>query len=431
MRWFERRESHERDSRVLDVQLLPPKENPDWPFRVLKDFPFPIEAMPEDCTVRISGAGPVWMYGHLAALAMKRRARSIQIMQPSGLGEDVFITVVPFLECTGSGSPWFECRESPERVLIEFKGPQGGGWWPADVLGDICEILDGVRARALLMTGRGAAWMYAALAAKAVCGGAVEIACLIPRMGDAVCIYPPEKAGLPPEIKDDHPAPSFRALTLGVVGDPNSGKSLLAKTLDSLAQKRGLCTWCFDADLASRTQPWYLEALRTLDPSIAKKLRDATKRSWTPELEQYAAAAVGILRPFFQLVIVDLPGGNHATRPVERIPCGRESLFLAVDRFVILGKRGQDGSKSGPKWRGELARMGIEDRIVAELESVEPSSPPSAAVDRRGDAWVGEVRGLDRQHTIPNLTAGIETPLLPMLQAIMPDGGAAVPTLSP
>ncbi|NLF17977.1 MAG: hypothetical protein GX595_12115 [Lentisphaerae bacterium] len=294
-----------------------------------------------------------------------------------------------------------------------------------DVLKGLAGLVGDCRGACVIITGSGAAWMYAGVAALAAGGGAATVACLSPRDASAglIVVYgqetPPGSrlaipAGVLPELSEP-------GQVIGIVGDPNSGKSVLAKLcLHALRQSGSRDCWCLDCDAASPTPNWYVDMTQAGAALRAKDLRDKQKRPWNREMELAVAEQLRSCRGMLQLVIADLPGGRHTGDVKQRIPENRDVIMREVDRFIVLGREGAPEVIEG--WRRELEKHGLADRIVAELRSAEPGAAFSLALDAepRGGVLRGRVTGLDRG----NASAGASAEFLAGLRELLRHAGA-------
>jgi hypothetical protein len=190
---------------------------------------------------------------------------------------------------------------------------------------------------------------------------------------------------------------------IGVVGDPNSGKSVLTKGLFEILRPQFPRSWAFDCDAASPTPNWYLSLLdgHAVSPEDLRKRREQYNVEWTAQLEASVAAQLESLKQNLSLTLADLPGGKHP-RPgddwlPDRIPESRVTMFRNIDRFIVLGR--EDRPDIIPAWRQALAGCGCDGRILAELTSEAPESQSQCLhLQRVGQMLRGRIRGLDRKH---------------------------------
>lgn len=157
-------------------------------------------------------------------------------------------------------------------------------------------------------------------------------------------------------------------LLIGILGDPNHGKSVLSWKLYWQLQQFRCRAYRLDADAYSPTPSWSLYPL-------AKPIKHDYKRQrgpWTQgDHETIATTLKNLRRAVLDLVLVDLPGGDHSQHPPKRIPEGRELLFQGVDRFLLVHCSGSCGSTRHCRdgWYEALGELGMADRIIAEVVS--------------------------------------------------------------
>ncbi len=407
----------------LGVEFIPAPER-FWPHQVLHDQPLDLRPA-RGRTATLEGSGALWMYAHAAAGAAANGAALILVRQP-GVPEP--IPVFP-LEPPGPAAavpgPW--CRVGPPGhggLRLECLPPAGGGKWPVGLAAAIPPFLASLAlGGGLCLTGLAPNWMYAALAAGATRLGCPWITYFSPREGCPVVVHgAPEEIGrtLPLEPAREPAAPAAaEGICLGVVGDPNSGKSILAGILHSALRGSARRVWKLDCDGASPTPDWYLQMLQQGDAEAARQARTAQKRLWTPRLEALVAAQLASSKKHLDVVIADLPGGDHRATPPVRIPPGRELILREVDAFVILGR---PGHPAAGLWQSALAAAGLGSRIAAIWESRSPDLPPAASVAVGDGFSTGFLQGLDRSQppAALDLVARQLAPVLPVLLAGRP-----------
>lgn len=287
----------------------------------------------------------------------------------------------------------------------------------------------------VIVTGRMPVALGAALAFLGVARGATRISCIAPPDGMGLATVFGSGLGHSEPLRDwllEHLRPrESPARTIGVIGFPNSGKSILSRLVGKALLQHGRSrtggelqpfeSWVFEADSASPTPPWYLELERYGHPG-SSDLRNACKVLWTPELQDQIARRLRNARRFLDMIVVDLPGGDmrDPNRP-DPIPEGRESLFKEIDEFVIL--RRPDRNDDVSVWIRALAEHGLQDRVIAVLESVDVQG--DLRVTLRGPSqpkglWTGTVHGLRRDIDLDRPPEGVLGGLLPLLALAAP-----------
>ena len=242
-------------------------------------------------------------------------------------------------------------------------------------------------------------WMYAAAGAAAAQAGIDVVLCDLPSERGPICIG---RANTGRYLSRTQRAPG---IVIGVVGDPNTGKSVFARILEQIIQREyHRSSWLYDCDAASPTPNWYLTMLRNGEAEKGTDTRRQGKKVWSPQLELYVAECLKNLRASLEVVVADLPGGNHKLRIPERIPKGREVILKEIDLFIVLGRTDRPGSIKA--WREALRRHNLERRIIAELETRDPDGKLDWAVHQRDGLVEGIIQGLDRKK---NLADGART----------------------
>lgn len=359
-----------------------------WPESVLRDAPLPL--LPGPC-VELEGPGAMWMYAAGALHARASGASEIRVFQPGQPG----VTVWP---PEGDAAPWCACRmEEPGYVAAMMQPAAGEQRWAPGGFAGLGASLAALAPVSVTLTGPGANWMYAGAALAAQAAGAVWIDYDSPAGEPVVVGGPPEALGqaLPGLAQPEGPG-----RVIGLLGDPNSGKSVFSRLLFEALRRVEPQAWLMDCDAASPTPPWYLIQQSTPQQPLVEALRKAQKIDWSDALEDQVAERLRRLRRRLAVTLADLPGGNHKAAPPLRVPPHREVILFEVDRFVILAR----DADTEPAWRAALAPHGLDGRIAAVLTSHSPQAHPRDAVTLRqrgdGPCWRGEVWGLQRGHTL-------------------------------
>jgi hypothetical protein len=380
-----------------------------WPPDILRHEPInPVSLAGRNVT--IGGPGAVWMYAHVAALAVEAHARSVCIKQADE-SETFVYPVAP--GAPGTLLPWIEASQNRLTGLtLVFRARTDQEGWPSTVLNDLPSLLLG-NEQTLCLTGPGANWMYGAAAASGVTCGSRLITCFSPRQNAkaAIVVY---DVGNCDRVGTLVPCPGefldYRAkgLILGIVGDPNSGKSVLARSLEYIRKQETLDGWIVDCDGCSPTPNWYLQMVQGGREEECRRLRSSQKRSWSPEMASSIAEHLRNLRQSFTLVIADLPGGNHSIDPPERIPDNELPIMQEIDAFIILGRENSGGAQA---WQRALAEVRLDSRIAAIWTSAAPEEPPSINLTFNQNPCSGVIRGLNRNNS-PGVLAAALRPAL-------------------
>jgi hypothetical protein len=373
-----------------------PSEGPLWEPEVVATDPLPTAAFHAK-RVLIEGKGPMWMYAHTAAMAVRGGASRILVYQPQ-LEEPVLI--YPIQAADRLDSAWLQHREDESGgSIVTFQSPEPGSQWSPVLLPCLLEAAGFWDPGLLTLTGPAANWMYAAATALAATDPNRLIVYFSPKEGRAILLTP-----LPGRSVDIPPSPSLiqhpgaRGKVVGVLGDPNSGKSVLSILLTyGFEHARLKPVWRLDCDHAAGTPQWYLHLLEKNRTADATQLRETQKRPWTTEAERTLATQLNHCANSLKWTIADFPGGIHKGGPIQRIPKGRDVLLRPADHFIILARPDRPESEDG--WRDELAKHGLADRILGVVTSSDPTANLSVEVL---DSEPAELRamacGLDRRH---------------------------------
>lgn len=338
---------------------------------------------------RLAGKAPLWLYMFCALRGAASDASAIRVV-PAELPAGVAVR-----PCSVGAHPLADAAEiqhTETETIVEFNGCGTLRFVPEQLPDLIADIPPPENGKSLVLTGIMPIFLAAAAALEAMRIGWRDIRYWSPRDPGIYRIFPDLR------MFDAHPANEEHTV-IGVVGDPNSGKSVFSELLETSGRICGQRLWTLDCDYAAPTPRWYLQMLRNGQQEAAM-LRQKCKRKWTPEAERLVAGILQNMKRHAVLTIADLPGGIHPQdEPPEcgvRIPPGREQMMKEVDFFIVIDRPDRN---SGRLWRAALARFGLEDRIIL---SVRSEAPDAALSLREVDDRTLAMTGLIREHGTPS-----------------------------
>lgn len=377
----ERREQYHMLHLLKDNQLLTfnelAAENPKW------------NELGLDKVWKFGGRAPVWAYGLLAFTAVKSGATLSAVSNPAT--EDLELSDKPSLG-GNSSAKWYEIEHQAghQRAFLHFLECPEGNWEVDSLRSSQLMVPKGVNS--ILISGRASVWMYTWIAIKAASLGLHEIGFEIPTEPFQYWVTADGHYRCEEKRGNRSTAPG---IVIGIIGDPNSGKSVLAKCLQALLRRRINDAWVFDSDFASPTPDWYIRMVST-GAEEGTQLRKDLKRQWSQELHDAVKNRLVELKKSLSLTIADFPGGLHTGEgPPQRIPRGREKILKEADAFILIGR--SDKMESFKEWRTDLEAHGLSGRIVGEIIS---HKPEDKKIDLRlkweGGQLKGEAYNLDR-----------------------------------
>lgn len=279
----------------------------------------------------------------------------------------------------------------------------------------------------LRVRGRGSVTMYANIGCSAALAGVREVIVEKPQASYGIRIGEDGTGRTPPR------AGTKSGAVVGILGDPNSGKSVFSRALDLAlfsALPAGMESWIYDCDLASPTPDWFLSKHHGTKREKSRAVREALKAAWTPEEEKVCAELLAVLRTNLDLVIADMPGGRHpmeedirkgnAFRPL-RIPTGtRAAMMRQCDAFVVICREDRS-DEIFEGWRESLAEHGLADRIVARIDSTDPDGAVRfSGFSRDCDGVVhGCAFGLDRNKDAAEIGSALLLDAKPLLTRLV------------
>ena len=380
-------------------------------------------------TVVATGRGPVEGYfsiGYYAALAGAAEIVYEGAHHTPRIG-------MPAAAAQPADKPWLRVeRQGAGAAATIGRSSSPDGKWGDDEIGYPIPALLPATAQSVTFTGLGAVPMYLLLGVSAARAGLADVRVIKPANPYSVR-FTPERAGETVAI-----ASGKAGIVVGVIGDPNSGKSVFSRAF-SMALRESVPawfqSWIYDCDLASPTPDWYCSALANADFKAVedyKSVRESQKVKWNPDMEERCANDLGNLRTNLDLVIADLPGGRHPKddepyfEPQRIADKSRAAMFQQCDAFVLICRK-DDHDKIQRGWLEALARFGLQDRLVAVLDSFDHEADfcISALAPDADGILRGNICGLDRKHPAGETGRDLAGPVRPLVRAL-----AAIPVVN-
>jgi len=168
---------------------------------------------------------------------------------------------------------------------------------------------------------------------------------------------------------------------VGVIGDPNTGKSVLTYLLyNYYITNTDRRVFRQEGDPSAPTSPWYLE-------SGKHELRKKIKSPWDEKKVQWVVTSLKGLKKGFDIVFVDLGGGRP---PRQRVTPELEKILKEVDEAIILcPSENYEECRRG--WKKELKEkaphIDIKLECMSTLDDVEEIVTPTKCI----------IPGLDRE----------------------------------
>lgn len=346
--------------------------------------------------VQLSGPGATWMYAHAMAVATAAGAISVSLKSIAEGDEGSSLD---------SSSIASEVNESLGATILSALFRSGEFVSDAEIEAEVCraenQVLQNLT-RHLCITGKAPIKFYADCCRWAVKSGIESIYCFVPQYG-LIHIYQANQEQNEHAVRDAEGEVrewletfffnDAQGQVIGIVGDPNVGKSVFSMILDRWREKFNLGGWRLDCDGQAPTPPWYLHHEGNGDSEFARSQRKRLKRDWCSEMEQELAQQLRRGKECLDFLIADLPGGDHRIEPAKRIPPGREIMFKWIDKFIIVQRADCTRER---QWRDSLRAIRQDENVVAVITSEKPDEPlefTGALVD---GVWRGIAKGLDR-----------------------------------
>ena len=270
----------------------------------------------------------------------------------------------------------------------------------------------------LILTGSGSLLFYSILTAAAVISDVENVFIEKPTEGALLKI-----AG---KIQSASTSEKTPGRIIGVLGDPNCGKSVFSRVLGCLIEELGeKNAWVYDCDASAPTSDWYIFGLQRaqndFEKTEIKNARDTLKQKWTEDLEQKVADCMLNIKNHLEITVADFPGGLHkeAENIHKRIPdSGRAEMLKCCDSFIILGR--EDKAEIIAAWKAELKKYHPDGKIIAEILSKNPNDIPAVENAYFDDNKIFHalVHGLDRQNSRADIVEALQPSFQSFIKAI-------------
>ena len=331
----------------------------------------------KDKDVRIKGKGPVEIYAYAAYWCVKKGCESITVTN-FVLSKD-FEIYRRGRACSQTLLPWCSVNEESDSVIVSVipsKSPDGH--WDDETINknSSCFML-GNPTKFTILTGKGPVLFYSVMACSAAVSGCDNVVVEKPTEKDFIKISGSLFSMAPHEKK--------AGKMIGILGDPNSGKSVFSKVFGNILRfySGEKSVWTYDCDAAAPTSDWYvygLQRARSQEESDVKtNARKYIKQKWTEQLEMKVSEYMKTVKSNLDLVVADFPGGRHDEEKNihNRIPDkARAEMLKNCDYLIIIARN--DVPERINDWKNALAEYNLADRVIGEVISKNPDAAPSA-----------------------------------------------------
>lgn len=374
----------------------------------------------KDKNIRIRGKGSVEVYAYAVYWCAKNGCASITVTE-FNLSRDFeiykrgnsYLKVLP---------PWCTVNDESDSFIVSVVPSSSlDGYWGEEIISKnaSCFMLAG-SPKFTILTGKGSVLFYSILACSAFASGCENVVVEKPLEEKFIAI-----AGS--KFKK-RPHKKSCGKIIGILGDPNSGKSVFSKTLGNVLRKYSgkKSVWTYDCDAAAPTSDWYIYGLQRAksqeDADIKTNARKAVKQKWTEDLEMKISQYMKTVKSNLDFIVADFPGGRHDEEKNihERIPTkARAEMLKNCDCFIIIGR--SDVPERISDWKMALNEYNLADRVVAEVISKNPQINPSVESFYFDEEKVfhATVCGLNRENSINNIVSAFCPSLKDLAEAIL------------
>lgn len=379
------------DGKALTIEIISHPEKRHYNYEDLRINPLS-EVDFHNKNVTIRGVSAVWIYSHMALQAFYGGADSIKIYNRE---MNEYIEIIPenFENPENTNNKVLESIRfrniSDDKVLLSMEKRR----WTEDDLRSLIkgfEFLPDNSSVIIHFEAANPAFIGAYIAILLALKKSQSIEYFDVRLNQLVNLETLESDQF--ELPTDS---EKKKITVGIVGDPNSGKSVFSNVFQHYLSEKRISCWMLDADAASPTQKWYLNSPQR--DSIEED-RKAQKYEWTHEMEKERAVAIRNFREYHDILLVDLPGGIHSKeKPPQRMPEGRAVMFQDLDYIILIGRDDKGVAENG--WLDELKKNDIDAKVILIMTSYEDKN--SFAIPKvvwRVNHFRADIRGLERDN---------------------------------
>lgn len=367
--------------------------------------------------VTIKGRAPVELGAMLAYYVIKNGCKTLTIHEYNV--KEYFC----IYDCNDEILPikysWFSENEGV--VKIESAPTSDGKWNLNEIKNELkcCKISD--KYEPLIITGKGPILFYAILGASAAISGYENVFINKPTQKNLINIV----QGTNIVAKNEN----INGKIIGILGDPNSGKSVFAKMFECVMRayiQKNQSVWCCDCDEAAKTPDWFVYRLQKAESleqeEDAKETRNGLKKDWTEEREYEVVEYLSNARKSLNYIVADMPGGLHKEEKNihKRIPdVGRSKMLAECDSLIILSRK--DKPYLYDEWVKALKEYNLENKVIAHVVSGDYDAQPQAEDSYFDDKGIFNVtiHGLNRNAERSDLVDKTKSALKDLCEKIM------------
>lgn len=368
--------------------------------------------------VTINGRGPVELFAMLSYYAIIKECKSLTIYE---YNTDKNFCIYDCNENISNGNYPYRWFSEAEKIIKIEKASETDGKWDLDKIKDelkCCKISNIYNP--LIITGSGSLLFYAILGASAAISGYKNVFINKPTLKNLISIV----QGTNAIAKDEN----VNGKVIGILGDPNNGKSVFAKMFESVMRfyiENNENVWCCDCDEAAKTPDWFVYGLQNAKSSEQEKnikeTRNQLKKDWTLELEYDVVDYLNNTKKCLNYIVADMPGGLHKEDKNihKRIPdIGRSEMLATCDYLIILSRK--DKPYLYDEWIKALKEYNLENKVIAEIVSGNYDAQPKAENAYFDDNGIFHVtiHGLNRNTKRSDLVESIKDSLKVLCEKI-------------